>query len=124
MFFNYLSLGHIHSYKMDSLDRRGVYCYPGCLEGRGFDECGEQGFVLPDIECERNIEYIQKQFEDDFYFIKVVDQSTYKVDMEAFAHDISLKGEFVRTVLESGEIAMEDNGWGKSILATFIRVMF
>jgi exonuclease SbcD len=36
---DYLALGHIHSYKMEQLDSRGVYCYPGCLEGRGFDEC-------------------------------------------------------------------------------------
>ena len=47
---DYLALGHIHSYKMEQLDSRGVYCYPGCLEGRGFDECGEHGFVLLDIK--------------------------------------------------------------------------
>ena len=46
---DYLALGHIHSYKLAPLDNRGVYCYPGCLEGRGFDECGEKGFVLLDI---------------------------------------------------------------------------
>ena len=42
-------MGHIHSYKKERLDDRGVYCYSGCLEGRGFDECGEKGFVLLDI---------------------------------------------------------------------------
>lgn len=42
----YLALGHIHSYQCDKLDRDGEYCYCGCLEGRGFDECGEKGFVL------------------------------------------------------------------------------
>lgn len=47
---DYLALGHIHSYKQEKLDARGVYCYPGCLEGRGFDECGEHGFVLLDID--------------------------------------------------------------------------
>jgi len=47
---DYLALGHIHSYKLAKLDDRGVYCYSGCLEGRGFDECGEKGFVLLDIE--------------------------------------------------------------------------
>jgi len=50
---DYLALGHIHSYKREKLDARGVYCYPGCLEGRGFDECGEHGFVLLDIDEER-----------------------------------------------------------------------
>ena len=34
----------------EPLDDRGVYCYPGCLEGRGFDETGDKGFILMDIE--------------------------------------------------------------------------
>lgn len=46
---DYLALGHIHSYSQAKLDQRGVYCYAGCLEGRGFDECGEKGFVLLEI---------------------------------------------------------------------------
>lgn len=47
---DYLSLGHIHAYKEDSLDNRGLYCYSGCLEGRGFDEPGQHGFVVLDID--------------------------------------------------------------------------
>ena len=46
---DYLALGHVHEFKVDQLDNRGVWCYPGCLEGRGFDECGEKGFVVLDI---------------------------------------------------------------------------
>ena len=42
---DYLALGHVHEYSSDRLDARGVYCYPGCLEGRGFDEAGEHGYV-------------------------------------------------------------------------------
>lgn len=49
-YINYLALGHIHQYKIQKLDHRGNYCYCGCLEGRGFDECGEKGFVLLEIE--------------------------------------------------------------------------
>ena len=49
---DYLALGHIHKYKQEKLDNRGIYCYSGCLEGRGFDECGEKGFVLLDINEE------------------------------------------------------------------------
>ena len=49
---DYLALGHIHYYIQDRLDKRGVYCYSGCLEGRGFDECGDKGFVLLDIDGE------------------------------------------------------------------------
>lgn len=43
---DYLALGHIHDYKLAKLDSRAVWSYSGCLEGRGFDECGEKGFVL------------------------------------------------------------------------------
>lgn len=49
---DYMALGHVHTYKEEKLDARGVYCYSGCLEGRGFDECGEHGFVLLDIDEE------------------------------------------------------------------------
>ena len=47
---DYLALGHIHSFRRERLDDRGQWCYCGCLEGRGFDECGEKGFVLLQVE--------------------------------------------------------------------------
>ena len=47
---DYLALGHIHSHQEGELDGRGIFCYPGCLEGRGFDECGEHGFVTLEID--------------------------------------------------------------------------
>ena len=50
---DYLALGHVHSYQREALDARGIWCYPGCLEGRGYDECGEHGFVLLDIDESR-----------------------------------------------------------------------
>lgn len=43
---DYLALGHLHTFKEGKLDSRGKWCYSGCLEGRGFDECGQKGFVL------------------------------------------------------------------------------
>lgn len=49
----YLALGHIHSYRKEQLDLDGEWCYSGCLEGRGFDECGEKGFVLIEIKDNR-----------------------------------------------------------------------
>lgn len=49
---DYLALGHIHYYSENKLDDRGVYAYSGCLDGRGFDETGEKGFVL--LETEEN----------------------------------------------------------------------
>ena len=53
---DYLALGHVHALLNGKLDSRGIWCYPGCLQGRGFDECGEHGFVVIDIE-NRNLDY-------------------------------------------------------------------
>ena len=47
---DYLALGHYHSYREGALGEKGVWCYCGCLEGRGFDECGDKGFVVLDID--------------------------------------------------------------------------
>ena len=48
---HYLALGHVHKReegKCGSL----YYIYPGCLQGRGFDEEGEKGFYYLEIEEE------------------------------------------------------------------------
>lgn len=169
---DYLALGHVHFYKKAELDARGTYCYPGCLEGRGFDECGEHGFVVVnadtqsgkvetnfvsfasrklyevevdvkecmttlevedkvrevlqqkailhkhlvrvvlcgerDCESEWNLSFLEKQFEDDYYFFCMKDRSTLKVDYEAFANDVSLKGEFVRKVMQDNTLNEEE----------------
>ncbi len=50
---DYLALGHLHAYREAPLDERGIACYSGCLEGRGFDECGQKGFVLLEIDRQK-----------------------------------------------------------------------
>ena len=50
---DYIALGHIHEYQAVKLDERCIACYSGCLEGRGFDECGQKGYVLLEIEGNR-----------------------------------------------------------------------
>ncbi len=47
---DYLALGHIHMYGESKIDNRGVAIYPGCIDGRGFDELGEKGIVVLNIE--------------------------------------------------------------------------
>ena len=47
---DYLALGHVHSQGKKPLDERGVSVYSGCLEGRGFDETGEKGFMVYDTD--------------------------------------------------------------------------
>ena len=157
----YLALGHIHSYRKEQLDLDGEWCYSGCLEGRGFDECGEKGFVLIEtdadrletqfvpfsqrmlcevavdisgitsvndiiiaakeaskdidsknlvkfvlcgnytLETQKDVLYIAEALQDNFYFVKVKDESKLKLDETDYSMDVSLKGEFIRAVMAS-----------------------
>lgn len=49
----YLALGHVHA--RSGLKRAGAtyWAYPGCPEGRGFDELGDKGVLLGKIEGEK-----------------------------------------------------------------------
>lgn len=176
---DYLALGHIHSYKKEKLDNRGVYCYSGCLEGRGFDECGKKGFVVLDInnkkieskfiefgqreiceihidvsntlttsevelliskslkhinkenlvkvilegkvsiDSERDINYLLKRFESEVYFIKIYDETTLKINYMDYKNDVSLKGEFIRLVLQQ-DITDEEK---REIITTGIKAL-
>lgn len=177
---DYLALGHIHTYKQEKLDNRGIYCYSGCLEGRGFDECGKKGFVLLDINEgkinsqfipfasrtlyevnvdltgitenneieskireqikdipesslvkiilggeaeigeERDIDYFLKKFENYFYFLKIKDKPTRKIDYMKYKNDISLKGEFIRLVLSQENLSDEEKS---KIISTGIKAL-
>ncbi|MDD4291178.1 MAG: DNA repair exonuclease [Clostridia bacterium] len=64
---DYLALGHYHTHNEGNIDNRGIWSYCGCLESRGFDECGTKGFVELDTEegslnfvpfSERNAHYL------------------------------------------------------------------
>ena len=47
---SYLALGHLHA--ASGLMRAGgtYYAWPGCLSGRGFDECGQKGAYLGELD--------------------------------------------------------------------------
>lgn len=76
---DYLALGHIHSYSRGTLDERGEYVYSGCLEGRGFDELGDKGFVL--------LEYDGKKLQSQF--VKFSTRNLYEME-----YDVSDKTSF------------------------------
>ena len=160
---DYLALGHIHSYSENKLDDRGRYAFSGCLEGRGFDETGEKGFVLLEIEegvkttfipfaC-RTIEEMEIDVSDtqngygayqkikaqvkfnpanlyriylvgeisyesetlaedvesllasDCYFVSVKNRTLKKIDPSEYEGDLSLRGEFVRTVMANPDVS-------------------
>lgn len=50
---DYVALGHVHSYSGLLSAGETHYAYPGCPEGRGFDECGEKGVILVEIGQDR-----------------------------------------------------------------------
>lgn len=169
---DYLALGHIHSYKRETLDGHGIYAYPGCLEGRGFDEAGEKGFILLDLdeenlkltdtfipfasrkisivnvdvtgllttlqaeekireelknlkiseesmikivlvgqvamESEFNTYSLNLSFKDEYFFVKVSDETRLLIDYDSFLKDMTLKGEFVRTLKEDSQLSDQE----------------
>ena len=47
---DYLALGHIHKRMEPQTYGKTLCAWPGCIEGRGFDELGEKGFYEGTIE--------------------------------------------------------------------------
>lgn len=47
---NYLALGHYHSFSETKIGDGGVAVYCGTPEGRGFDEAGDKGYVIVDVD--------------------------------------------------------------------------
>lgn len=167
-----LAIGHVHERKEARLDARGIYIYPGCPDGRGFDESGLKGAMLLDVneengtvettfepfssrivykveadttglsstgevnlkaaealrdagaslddivelvltgaydaEAELSLPDIEARFRDDYYVFKAKDQTRRAVDYDAYEHDASLKGEFVRLVKSCDEYTDEE----------------
>ncbi len=161
-YIDYLALGHYHTFTEGKIDERGKFAYSGCLDGRGFDETGDKGFVLLETD-ERHVyssfikfasrtlyeyefsvsEYdnfaalkkaLTTSLENDvektslikivlkgernayldidkqglelylnsvYFFVKVYDKTEIKIDINDFAQDKTLRGEFLREVLKS-----------------------
>lgn len=98
---DYLALGHIHDPREGELDGRCHYAYPGCLEGRGFDECGPRGFILLDID-ENTLQYTHT-------FIPFARRTLHRVraDITDCTSSVSVLRR-ARQVLEREEILPED----------------
>ncbi len=87
---DYLALGHLHSFETGSLGKNGVWCYSGCLEGRGFDECGDKGFVVINIDE-------SKKF--DVQFVKISTRDI--VEMKCDLSGVSDTAEMLRLIDDS-----------------------
>ncbi|MBO4853803.1 MAG: DNA repair exonuclease [Oscillospiraceae bacterium] len=51
---DYAALGHQHTCSGVCRAGKTFYAYPGCMEGRGFDELGEKGFLCGAVEPGRS----------------------------------------------------------------------
>ena len=47
---DYLALGHVHACSGVQTAGATAYAYPGCPEGRGFDELGDKGFLMGEVD--------------------------------------------------------------------------
>lgn len=99
---DYIALGHKH--KCSGLKKAGntYYAWPGCPEGRGFDETGEKSVYIADIDghnvsikqvcvCER----------------KYVEESVYADELNDFFSNVS-SADLLRVVLK-GEVRVKPN---------------
>ena len=168
---DYLALGHYHFYDKGIIDDRGIYAYSGCLEGRGFDETGDKGYLfidtnnikepkfvkfskrtlyevnvdisglqtwteikksvldkIDDIGSENlvkvvlkgeldytdnvdNVIYVDeldKLLNDRFYFAKVYNQVTIKINPYAYQNGSGIRAEFIKSVLCDGNLTETD----------------
>lgn len=61
-----------------------------------------------DVQSEKELDFLEAQFADSYYFVRVKDSSVYQVDYSQYELDMSLKGEFIRTVRGRTDICEED----------------
>ena len=59
------------------------------------------------LETQLDTRFLRKMLESRYYHVKIKDESRLKIDREDYAHDISLKGEFIRMVLASDKTEEE-----------------
>ena len=70
-------------------------------DGRDLVKLTLKGQLSP--EADLDIVSIGRQFEDRYYSLRVKDETTLRINYEDYRYDHSLKGEFIRRVLSSGE---------------------
>ena len=102
---DYMALGHIHEPKIQKLDARGVYSYSGCLEGRGYDECGEHGFNIIEVTADSG------SYKWDVSFVPFAKRRVSRVQVDLSNSDAIDSPQIVRLVrseLESVGITSKD----------------
>ena len=104
---DYLALGHVHTLKTCKLDERGFYAYPGCLEGRGFDETGEKGFIEIDTDT-KNICFIPlNQRQVRVYEIFIKNNDTESIALDEIINKIDANNNDTIRIILKGEVTFE-----------------
>lgn len=79
---DYVALGHIHLRSPIRKEGKTYYAYPGCPEGRGFDELGEKGIYLGSISKEKmDIKF--RPLSQRMYLIEEIDMTQVQNEIEA-----------------------------------------
>ena len=94
--FDYVALGHIHLPKLDN-----KIVYPGALVACGFDECGEHGLVVGDLE-KNNVTYEFKNMEYRHFNIIEIDISDAKIISDVL-DKLKFEDDIYRVVLQGNK---------------------
>ncbi|MBO1264707.1 metallophosphoesterase [Proteiniclasticum sp. SCR006] len=96
---DYVALGHIHL--RSSIEKAGStwYAYPGCPEGRGFDELGEKGVYMGTISREK-MDLQFRPLSQRMYLVEEMDLSEVQNEIEAEKKILALLKERYRESFE------------------------
>ena len=128
---DYLALGHVHSFSGIQYAGKTAWAYSGCIEGRGFDELGDKGVVIGNVDientdlhfericlrrCEKiNVDYncvlngevkFSQEAREDIYKIVLTGERKESLNLEAVK--LALEGKFWHYVLEDKTKEMRD----------------
>lgn len=114
--FDYAALGHIHSFSGIQKTDTTYWAYPGVHDGRGFDECGDKGYIKGTIfKGSVQLNYISSSSR--IYLDEKIDISDFKNEYELI--------DVINSLCPNGnEISrftlIGDNNFGKSIDTAFV----
>lgn len=124
---DYLALGHIHSFSGIKTAGKTAYAYPGCPEGRGFDETGEKGVIIGTVDrqgcdlkflptCRRRYRVLSADMTGEKNALEAVKKALSAGDFSDDICRIVLTGEF------SGRIDTEQLENGQNLRAFYLTV--
>ena len=120
--FDYIALGHIHKGTDVQCENGVFYAYPGCLEGRGFDEQGVKGALYGTLEKGKAdlkpVRFSRRRFESAVVDIGGITEKTVALEkirreIKLFTDDTALRIALIGEQSESFVILPEEIGKGR-----------